>query len=59
MNLPGHYVHHISGGFGLLILPWFGGRWLIWFRGNGSHSLPGGFRLKDHHFHNCTTTGVY
>lgn len=59
MNLPGHYIHHIAGGFGRLVLPWFGGRWLIWFIGGTKrHPLPRGFRLMDHHFHNCSATGV-
>lgn len=60
MNLPGNKIHHIEGGYGRLVLPWFGGRWLIWFFGSQKYdALPRGFRLMNRHFHNCTATGVY
>lgn len=60
MNLIGHRIHHVSGGYGYLIFPWFG-VWLIWFDGGGDRypALRRGFRLMNHQFHNCTATGVY
>lgn len=59
-NLPFDRIHHVSGGFGTLILPWFGRRWLILFDGSLKYiSLPKGLRLKDSQFHNCSSSGVY
>lgn len=59
MNLPTDRVHHIAGGFGRLVLPWFGQRWLIWFDGKTQlPSLPKGLKLMDCNFHNCRATGV-
>lgn len=66
VNLPGDLVHHISGGYGRLLVPWFGGRWLIFFRRGRrwgavvgiSLNRPPRIRLMDRHFHNCRRTGV-
>ena len=52
MNLPGHYIHDVGGGYGWLVLPIGRGRWLAYFKRCG-------FRVTWWKgFHNCTWTGV-
>ena len=54
MNLPLHKIHDTLSGYGRLLMPVYGGRWLAWFDMHG-------LRLTDKPFgfHNCTKTGVY
>lgn len=61
MNLPLHKIHDVTWSFGRLLVPWFGGRWIAWFKDYGFRCTsvlaihgklcPG--------FHNCTSTGIY
>lgn len=57
MNLPMHRVHHIDIGYGRLLVPWFGGRWLMWMDDRDRRGRR--LRLMSAQFHNCTRTGIY
>ena len=67
---PFDLVHHVSVSYAWLVLPWFGGRWLVWKRAVPARGTPGergsraaargGLQVVSlEHAHNCTSTGIF